>query len=116
MVRTIIIEDEPMVAMLIEEFLCEEGFEITGRAGSLDEADRLIAACPCDVVVLDVNLHGKSVASLAMALRERGIPFLFITGYGRARLPETFLDAPLLSKPFKAEQLIRAVRQLLPAA
>ena len=74
-----------------------------------------------DCALLDANLHGRPVTEIAAALTRRKIPFVFITGYGRAGLPDPFKQAPVLSKPVSDEQLLAAItgtvsgpRQVLP--
>jgi DNA-binding response OmpR family regulator len=111
--KVLIVEDEPLVALQIEDVLREAGFEITGCVGSLDKAIAILKDDDCDIAVLDANLRGDSVAPVAVALQQRGKPFLFVSGYERVHLPEAFLDAPLLSKPFEPGELITTVRQLL---
>jgi DNA-binding response OmpR family regulator len=66
-----------------------------------------------DGVLLDSNLHGQSVEFVATALKERGLPFTFVTGYGRPSLPIGFDDAPILAKPFTGAQLLAAATALL---
>ena len=61
----------------------------------------------------DTDLAGARVDDLAVELRRRRVPFAFATGFGRDSLPPAFLDAPLLAKPFAAEELVEMVRALL---
>jgi DNA-binding response OmpR family regulator len=111
--KVLIVEDEPIVAFEIENILQEAGFEIVGCVGSLNKALATLKDTDCDIAVLDANLRGDSAAPMAMALRERGRPFLFVSGFERANLPAAFLDEPLLSKPFEPGELIAAVTRLL---
>ena len=114
--KVLIVEDEPIVALEIENILLEAGFEIVGCVGSLNKALAALKDTDCDIAVLDANLRGDSAAPMAMALRERGRPFLFVSGFERAYLPAAFLDEPLLSKPFEPGELIAAVTRLLSGA
>ena len=66
--------------------------------------------------ILDVNLDGKEIFPVADILSERGLPFVFVTGYGERSLPERFRDRPALQKPFQAEQLSAALGSLVAAA
>jgi DNA-binding response OmpR family regulator len=111
--KVLIVEDEPAIALEIESILSRVGFAIAGCVASVDRALDVIERRKCDIALLDANLHGESVEPVAAALTQRRIPFLFVSGYGRVFLPERFLDAPLLSKPFEPAELIRRVRQLL---
>jgi PAS domain S-box-containing protein len=111
--RVIIIEDEPLVLMDLESSLTDMGCEVLGQAGTLNEARSLIATTSCDVALLDANLAGEPVDELAAALAQKGIPFAFVTGYGRGALPAGFRDAVVLGKPFNDDQLRAALEQLL---
>lgn len=115
MARAFIVEDEPLVAELLEDMLREAGYDIAASVGALDKAMKLLETLECDFAVLDINLRGRSTEPVAAVLRGRGIPFLFVSGYGNAQLSQQFLDAPLLSKPFRDEQLIRAIEAVLVA-
>ena len=107
------VEDEPLIAMDIEEKLLSVGCNVIGPAPNPATARRLIAETAPDAALLDANLAGQRVDALAMELRRRGIPFAFATGFGRESLPPEYGDAPLLTKPFGGEQLVEVVRRLL---
>ena len=110
----LVVEDEFFVAMQIETVLREAGWDITGPAGTLANAVNLARSVACDGAVLDVNLRGERVDEVAAVLSERGIPFLFVSGYGREHLPQAFRDnAEFLAKPWSDQTLVRAVRDLL---
>jgi two-component SAPR family response regulator len=111
--KVLIVEDEPIVALEIEDILREAGFEIVGCVGSLSKALMTLKNTDCDIAVLDANLRGESVAPVATALRQLGRPFVFVSGYERIYVPEAFLDAPSLPKPVEPSKLISVVRQLL---
>lgn len=89
----------------------DAGFEVIGPARSLEEGTRLAEeeegtffAC------LDVNLNGDLVFPLARALRDRGIPFILLTGFQSGDLPDDLADVRLLSKPVAPEDVIEAIR------
>ena len=111
--KALIVEDEPLVALELEQVLRSACFGISGCVGSIERALAVLDKCGCDFAVLDANLRGKSVEPVAAALKDRGKPVLFVSGYGRSCLPASFFDAPLVSKPFKAAELIRAVKEIL---
>ena len=112
-IRALIVEDDPVIALEIEHILRSAGFEIANCVPSIPKALTVLTSCECDFAVLDANLRGKSVEPVAIALKNLGKPFLFVSGYGRIHLPARFLDAPLLSKPFNAAELIRSVTAIL---
>lgn len=110
--RLLVVEDELLVALDIESILTEAGMVVVGPAASAAEALELVASTAVDAALLDANLHGEPIDDVASALVKRGIPFAYVTGYGRESLPSGF-EAPIIPKPFDAAQLISATRQLL---
>jgi CheY-like chemotaxis protein len=103
--RILVVEDEVLIRMLFEEMLADLGHLIEAQAGRIEEALDLARRCPCDAAILDVHLNGIDVYPVADVLAERGIPFLFATGYSGAELPERFCGRPAVQKPFQADQL-----------
>lgn len=98
--RILLVEDEVMIAMLLEDYLGELGQQVAGHADSVDAALAMVASdLAIDYAFLDVNLRGKSVDPVAGALTARGIRFCFMTGNGVAELA-AYPEAPLLAKPF----------------
>ena len=99
--RVLIIEDESLVAMLLETILEDMGCIVVGPEANID--DGLVAAtseASLDAALLDVNVAGREVFPIAEALRARGVPFVFSTGYGEAGLPEHWRGNPTVQKPF----------------
>lgn len=111
--KVLIVEDEPVIALEIEFNLRRAGFAVTSCVGSVNKALDVLDREACDIALLDINLRGESVEPVVAALRRRGTPFLFVSGYGSVNMPERFLDAPLLAKPFEPGDLIRTVAELL---
>jgi len=110
----LVIEDEFLVAMQMETVLRDAGWNVIGPAGTLVNAVSLARGAACDGALLDVNLRGQRVDEVAAILSDRGIPFLFTSGYGRENLPAAFRDgAELLAKPVSDQTLVRAVREFL---
>ena len=110
--RILVIEDEALVAMLVEDTLLDAGYEVIGPARSVNEAMALLAAERPSAVVLDLNLGGENSLSVADTLAARGIPFLVATGYGAAGLPASHREAPILPKPYDPEDLTAALARL----
>jgi CheY-like chemotaxis protein len=108
--RILVVEDEGLVAMLIEDLLDDLGCEVAGSVGSVAKAMTwLETGGEADAALLDVNLGGEPVWPVAEALAARGTPFAFTTGYGHLDEPR-FQHAPLLGKPIKAERLEEVIR------
>jgi DNA-binding response OmpR family regulator len=110
--RILILEDEPVIALEIDNAISSAGYA-TEVAPSISAALAKITAGAFDAAVLDANVRGERVDSVALALQERNIPFLFVSGYGRERLPSSCSNTPLLPKPFHPAQLVSAIRKSL---
>jgi DNA-binding response OmpR family regulator len=112
-VRVLIVEDEPMIAMTLEDLLVEHGFEIAGVVGKLEKALALIESAACDAAIVDANLDGVSASPAASALAARGVPFMIMSGYSREQLYVKFPAALFIQKPCPPDQIIRALSALL---
>lgn len=111
----LLVEDEMMVAMLLETVLENEGCTVIS-AGYLEQATLLAMEKAIDAAVLDVNLHGKRSYPVADALAARGIPFVFATGYGDVDLTTQYPERPVLAKPYRPDELIKTLSSLIAAA
>ena len=112
--RILVVEDEMMISMLVEDMLAELGCAVVGPAHALDAALELARTeFGLDAALLDVNLGGQPVFAVADALREKGVPAIFSTGYGDAGLREIDRGSQVLQKPFRAGDLARALNVAL---
>ncbi|GEP54967.1 response regulator [Reyranella soli] len=109
--KVLVVEDESLVALDIENMLEEMGCTVVASVPRLVKALDLAARLDLDLAVLDINLAGEVVYPLAFRLAERGIPFVFSTGYSTADLPIELRDRPILRKPVMPANLKRAVAQ-----
>lgn len=110
--RVLVVEDEMTIALLIEDTLLELGAEVVGPASRLDAALRLAGEGSIDAAILDVNIRGGNSYPVADILVERGIPFVFCSGYSDWALEERHRDRPRLAKPYSAEDLEAHILQL----
>lgn len=110
--RVLLVEDEAMIAMLMEDMLDEFACDVVATVGELDAAIAAANTEQLDLAFLDVNLRGIPVYPVAEVLRARGVPFAFVTGYGSAGADAAHSDAPVLQKPFQAQDLAAVVRRL----
>lgn len=113
MARVLVVEDEFIIAAHIGALLEDAGLEVVGPAGELHEAIELARTAQLDAATLDVNIEGAHIEGVTGLLAKRGIPFLFVSGYGRDHLPAPYRDRPLVGKPFEDEAFVKAVRDLL---
>jgi CheY-like chemotaxis protein len=111
--RILIIEDEPLIALDLQESLADAGFDVAGVAGRLQQALQLIAGTTFDAAVVDANLAGESAAPAAAALVERGVPFIVLSGYSLEQQQEQFGGTVFIQKPCQPDVLIGALRTIL---
>jgi CheY-like chemotaxis protein len=111
--RVLVIEDEALVAMLIEDMILDSGDEMVGSASRLSDALVLARETQADVALLDINLGGVLAYPVADVLHQRGVPIVFTTGYGSAGVSERFRDCPILDKPFDQPSLEKAIHTIL---
>jgi CheY-like chemotaxis protein len=113
--RVLLVEDEIMVALLLEDMLAELGHTVVGPVARLERALEMAQLEPLDVAILDVNINGSEVYPVAEALAARDIPFAFVTGYGGKGLRTLYRDRPTLQKPFRRSDLQELFAELCSA-
>ena len=101
-----------MVLMHIENMLLDAGASVS-PAATVKQAQALIDTQDFDVAMLDVNLNGTKSFPVAETLAERGVPFIFATGYGAHGMEHPFRDRPVLKKPFQSDELVMALIRLV---
>lgn len=111
--RILVVEDEHVVAMMLEDLLRGLGCEVVGPAGRLMPALELAETAELDAAVLDVNIHAGRSYVVAEALVARGVPFVYATAYAAGGLEARAPKAPVLAKPYEPEALERALRKVL---
>jgi DNA-binding response OmpR family regulator len=111
----LLVEDEMMVAMLIEDQLETLGHRVVGRAQRVVQGCSVAREVDADLAIVDVNLDGEVSFTIVEVLVERGVPFIFATGYGAAGLLGRYPDAIVLTKPFDVPQLEAAIWRSSPA-
>ena len=110
-----IAEDEPLVAMMLEEFLEALGYDTAVTVEEVDGGLEHAARMPCDAAILDVHLCGKSVWPLADLLADRGVPILLATGGQTEPPPARYADAAVLAKPYTLAGVQAALERLTAA-
>ena len=103
-----VVEDEAMLSLNLETMLFDLGCVVVGTADKLDDALHMARTSDFDVALLDVNLRGKRVDPVAEAIRGRGTPIVFVTGYGK-----TAASGLVLEKPYDAAALERMLNEAL---
>ena len=113
MPRILVVDDEPLIAMMLADWVLELGHELVGPAGSEAIARQLLETGSPDAAILDVSLSGGNSFALARTCRERGLPFAFATGHGKGDLPADFAGAEVLAKPFRFDNIKQLLAKLL---
>lgn len=112
--RVMLVEDNLLIAMDAEDQLRRLGAEAVDVVGSVQAALRLLEHAPPQIALLDVNLGRENSFPIADALLARGVPFVFATGYGETNaFPERFRSAAVVSKPYTAAEMRRALQRRL---
>ena len=109
----LIVEDEPLIAMMLEDFLEAMGHTIRGTCDTVGQALEAAERGGFDLAILDVNLKGESVWPVATALRERGTPFVLASGGHVEPPPPEFTDAPMIEKPFTIDRVTPIIEAAL---
>ena len=112
----LVVEDEFLLAMELEALLEQRGCRVLGPVPTIDRALAVLNRERPAVAVLDVNLKGKRATPVAAALRERGVPFVLVTGYSEGQLNEPELKGrPRLDKPLDRQKLLRILERVVQA-
>ncbi|PZM16447.1 response regulator [Rhizobium tubonense] len=114
--QVLVVEDEMTIVLMIEDTLYELGAQVVGPASRLDAAILLAKEASIDAAILDVNIRGGNSYPVADILAERGIPFIFCSGYSDWALEERHRDRPRLTKPYSSSELAERVLELLGVA
>ena len=105
--RVLLVEDEALVAMMIQECLTEYGHSVVGPIGRAADALAAAKQGEFDAAILDINLGDGMAYPVAEILSERGVPFAFVTGYEADTVDERFSKVPVLQKPIERQMLQR---------
>lgn len=114
MAQILVVDDEPLIAMTMSDWLSDLGHEAAGPAGNLEEALAL-GESPLHAAILDVSLGAQTTQALAARLVERGVPFAVASGHDAQSLDPIFAHGLLLPKPFGFETFRRTVEALIGA-
>ncbi|RPD84570.1 response regulator [Luteimonas sp. 100069] len=108
--KILVVEDESILAMLLEDFLSDLGYAMPAIASTVASALAILDTHDIDFAILDINLGGEQSFPIADSLLERGIPFIFMSGYGAAGVPVRLKSIHTLQKPYGADALKQALQ------
>ena len=113
MARILIVEDEPLIAMMLEEWMVDLGHTAVGPAASVSSALDLIASVECEAAILDFNLRGETSETVASELATQNIPYAFASGDSGLERNPNFQNTPMLPKPYLFETVSKILTELL---
>jgi DNA-binding response OmpR family regulator len=105
----LIVEDEPLIAMMLEDFLDSLGHRVRGTCDSVESALEEVERGGFDLAILDVNLKGENVWPVATRLRQQNVPFVIATGGHVDPPPPEFDNAPVIEKPYTVDRVTPAI-------
>lgn len=106
--RVLLVEDDVILMMALQDMMTGFGCVVAGTAMTVGQGLALARDLALDLAVLDINLRGELVTPVAEALVERGVPFIFASGYDAA-LVATLADRPRVAKPYRKQQIFDAL-------
>ena len=111
--RVLLVEDEPLVSMMLADMLAAFGHKVDGPYNRFPDAMLAAKSNNLQAGILDVNLGGEKTYAVADILATRKIPFAFVTGYGPDTIVSEFSHAPVLQKPIEAAKLHALLQQIV---
>jgi CheY-like chemotaxis protein len=108
--RVLVVEDEAIIAALIENALVEEGCSVIGPVATLARALEAIEKTKVDAALLDISVNGRDTYPVADILAARGVPFIFVSGFTLKDLPTSYRHCAHITKPFEPSAIITALR------
>ena len=111
--QLLIVEDEYFLAQDLADYFQNLGANIVGPAGSVADALRLLDGSQVQGAILDVNLKGERVYPVADVLRQKGVSFVFASGYGGELEPPAYADIPRCLKPVDPATVAKTLVKLI---
>lgn len=109
--RILIVEDEPLIAMMLSDLVEDLGHEVHGSCETLAEAHASASAGGFDLAILDIHLGDEDIWPVAEAMQQSNLPFLFASGGHIAPPPAAFENVPVLSKPYTIDMLGKCLEE-----
>jgi CheY-like chemotaxis protein len=109
----LLVEDEAIIRMMLVDMVEGLGHKVVAEAGSIGTGRSLAEIETYDCAILDINIQGISILPVAEVVRKRGLPLLFLSGYGPEGVPEGFRGVPVIAKPCSSEALGRSIESVL---
>ncbi|MEQ1610749.1 MAG: response regulator [Hyphomonadaceae bacterium] len=110
--RIHVVDDEMMIAMMLEDMLADLGHKVACLAMRLPQVVEPARTVHADIAILDINLDGRKSFPAAEILRDRGVKLIFASGYGSPGLEALFLEAVIVKKPFEATDIRATLKRV----
>ena len=107
----LIVEDEPLISMMLEDFVQSLGHSVAAICETVSEALNAIDGDSFDLAILDVNLKGENVWPVARALSDRSVPFILASGGHVDPPPSEFAGVPMIDKPYTLDRIKPVIEQ-----
>ena len=114
--RILLIEDEPLVALLAADYIVQLGGVCLGPIGNLADALAAARTSPCDAAVINLVIQGQHAYAVVEALAERGVPFGFASGVPRNGIDTKWRNRPYLSKPYSVDDMQKLLLEIFTSA
>ena len=111
--RVLIVEDEAMIAGLIESILRKGGWSVVGPVATLERALETIGRERFDAALLDVRINGHDAYAVADVLMRRRIPFIFVSGFTRKQMPPAYRHCACIAKPFTPDAILALLEEVV---
>jgi len=111
--RVLIVEDEAMIAGLIESILSAAGWSVVGPVATLERALETIERGRFDAALLDVRVNGRDAFAVADVLMKRNVPFIFVSGFARKQMPPRYRDCAYVAKPFTPDAILALLEDVV---
>jgi CheY-like chemotaxis protein len=111
-----LVEDEALIRMMLAEMVEELGHRVVAEAGDMAAGQALAETAIFDLAILDINIAGDMITPVAEIIDRRGLPFIFVSGYGPPGRPEAFRGRPALPKPLLISKLGETIDAILTTA
>ena len=115
--KIFVVEDEALIAIMLEDILLDLNCLVAGPHFSVQQAtDALDGGVMPDAAILDVNVGGQQIYPVAEMLRARGVPLVFATGYGQSGLDSAWASSVAVMKPYLQSDIVEALKTALKAS
>jgi CheY-like chemotaxis protein len=108
-----LVEDEALIRMMLVDMIEELGHHVVAEAGNIETGQALAETAVYDLAILDIDVAGHNISPVAEIIDKRGLPFVFVSGYGPGGRPEAFSGQPVLQKPLSTARLGQTIDLIL---